>query len=887
MKEVTDPRLLAQLNAPTAAKKAPPRQYSAEAAKAALIKSDVVMNEGMKKLSAPQRKKALANYYASPTVRKLRENAGLPAVRTREEQVQTLGRTAVSQRKKLTEGGIYDIPVVGTALKKLDDVTAASQAGFSEALFGIPERLAAGVDAAAGNNPGAKNYRENLTIRRATNEADKDRSTLGNVVGQIMGAVGGGVGAAGVVRKGGEQVARVAPRAGNFIQNLTRLETGRRGANAAKIVAGGAAGGAAQAAGEGTDVGTGAAVGAIAAPLVVGGFKAGEWATRPVRDFFRMSSAKGILGRVTKMTMEEAQAAAAQFRRDTGAEPTLFEILPPGDRQAAQKLLKKMPDASRERVTAAVRGRVRNMPGELSRRTQEVTEPQQRATAQRLARELAESRAPGAAPTQAEIDLARQAVTNPSRMEEVRNTMNGNIMRPFDDAPVVNGVNDLVPTAPQNQNGNIVYVETDPDISSMIRRAAGTLRLQNGPITGANMTNLRAALQEIVKRGGNEGLIARSAVTHLDDVLAREAPDVADAAARMRDANVANKTRMQAESEGRKTRTQEEVPVDSRLSGYRSDTAYTTPEGAAGRAIGQRASLIRDFGQKPEAAISRANEIAESPNAQQAIGNNLGAAEGAAISRAAETQAESLRRLGTLRQPVKGEEGDMDFGDLAMSMSLLSPTALIRTKSQAVGMIMRLASGIPEGRANQIADALFSQNPAQMSNAVRLLTSAGEQGARALRDIVAAVGIGSQSGGLNGEDAPQGAAPAAALTGEAQAAELPTEPGEVTDPELLAELESSAAQDVPYGRSVIEALFPDAEITEDVRDPNSELGRKNPGSYHNSTDGAVDLRPIPGVTFEEFIETLETEGYDIVEAIDEVNNPSGHATGPHWHVVFA
>ncbi|TXH81009.1 MAG: hypothetical protein E6Q77_09040, partial [Rhizobium sp.] len=62
------------------AKKAAPRKYSESAAQAALRQSDAVMNEGLKKLSAPQRKKALANYYASPTIQRLRENAGLPAV---------------------------------------------------------------------------------------------------------------------------------------------------------------------------------------------------------------------------------------------------------------------------------------------------------------------------------------------------------------------------------------------------------------------------------------------------------------------------------------------------------------------------------------------------------------------------------------------------------------------------------------------------------------------------------------------------------------------------------------------------------------------------------------------------------------------------------------
>lgn len=84
----------------------------------------------------------------------------------------------------------------------------------------------------------------------------------------------------------------------------------------------------------------------------------------------------------------------------------------------------------------------------------------------------------------------------------------------------------------------------------------------------------------------------------------------------------------------------------------------------------------------------------------------------------------------------------------------------------------------------------------------------------------------------------------------------------------------------------IKSVFPNAHITDNRRDPNSTLGRKNPRSYHVRTNDAYDVRPIPGMTFDQFIGGLRGAGRKIIEARDEVNNPSSHATGPHWHVVF-
>ena len=88
------------------------------------------------------------------------------------------------------------------------------------------------------------------------------------------------------------------------------------------------------------------------------------------------------------------------------------------------------------------------------------------------------------------------------------------------------------------------------------------------------------------------------------------------------------------------------------------------------------------------------------------------------------------------------------------------------------------------------------------------------------------------------------------------------------------------------GKSVIASLFPGAKITSGYRGPGHPLSKKNPQSYHARTAGAVDVAPIDGMTFDQYVAQIRNAGYRIVEARDEVRNPSKYATGPHWHVVI-
>lgn len=95
---------------------------------------------------------------------------------------------------------------------------------------------------------------------------------------------------------------------------------------------------------------------------------------------------------------------------------------------------------------------------------------------------------------------------------------------------------------------------------------------------------------------------------------------------------------------------------------------------------------------------------------------------------------------------------------------------------------------------------------------------------------------------------------------------------------------SKAADDA---RAAAQRLYPKARITQVERDPNSALGKANPTSYHNHSKGAVDVAPIPGMTFDQYVQGYRDAGYPVLEAKNEVGaGRSAHATGDHWHVVL-
>jgi len=94
------------------------------------------------------------------------------------------------------------------------------------------------------------------------------------------------------------------------------------------------------------------------------------------------------------------------------------------------------------------------------------------------------------------------------------------------------------------------------------------------------------------------------------------------------------------------------------------------------------------------------------------------------------------------------------------------------------------------------------------------------------------------------------------------------------------------ARPVADASSIAKSIYPGVQITQNRRDPNSSLGKANPKSWHNHSGAAIDVRPVKGMSFNDFVSGFRAKGYKIIEAIDEVAHPSKHATGAHWHIVL-
>jgi hypothetical protein len=885
-------------------------------------------------------------------------------VRTRQQEIEAIARRRVEASKKLG-----DVP----GFRAISDLTSAAQGAFARMTFGLPERLVAGVKTLTGLGEGESNQ-ENLAIERAATDMQRERSPTGNILGTLLGAGMSGGAVTKGVQAGGKALTAAAPqiaqRTGKTIQAVTTLQKGQKFKNILRVAAGGAAGGGAQALGEGSDVKTGLAVGA-AAPVVLGATAKGA------RGAYRLLTGNkpvdSILSRIITSSPDVIEANRVKIRAATGAEPTIYEALPLGDRQAFDEAVSRMPASTRENLMKAVQVRAKKMVQETASRTKQIIRPygpEQRNS--RIASDLGRSR--GGAPTPDDIALAERASRSPVEMEEVRALEARNIMEPFDNREAYEGLPDLLPQHPVQRAGGVDMEIDDPDVASMIRSAAGVLRLADRPVTIRDITDIMSELSDDVVKGGIEGRTAQRAINHLEDILARDHPDVLPAITRMREAFAGRSRMLEGVGEGAKTRVREDVPVRNRTQARSVRNVYDTPEGMTGRALGQTAQLERDILTSPTQAFRTLSNVATDPTTQRAIAGNLGEDASGAITKLAETQAESARRLGNLAAEQTGEAASTDPVKLMQNLLMLSPATLPGTKIQGLARLTSMFTRLPEAQSNQIVEMLFSQNPTQISRAIGILSKAGAGGQRALDEIAASIATGQVAASgreapgeedsfmpedvvteevnpfdefdeedigevdpLDG-DAPQPDTPGNLPLGIRYQVQNPdgsistvrtlsfgTDEGEVLIPTVInnkvvsdkeaidhyyrtgehfgifkspkeADIYADALHkyhaqllegDAPYGRQVIESIFPDAEITDDVRDPLSSLGQSNPGSYHVQSDGAVDLRPIPGMSFEQFVQSIQDAGYEVVEAIDETRNPSSHATGPHWHIVLA
>lgn len=93
---------------------------------------------------------------------------------------------------------------------------------------------------------------------------------------------------------------------------------------------------------------------------------------------------------------------------------------------------------------------------------------------------------------------------------------------------------------------------------------------------------------------------------------------------------------------------------------------------------------------------------------------------------------------------------------------------------------------------------------------------------------------------------------------------------------------------VEDGGAIVRSIFGDqARVTSTYRGPDHPLSKANPRSYHTRTNAAVDIAPIEGMTFDQAKQSIEAQGYTLIEAIDETGDGrTAHATGDHWHFVI-
>ena len=788
-------------------------------------------------------------------------------VQTKRQAIQETARRVAAQRATSPAGDF------GTALKAgiLDDPT-----------FGLWDRaIAAGTrylpSAITGNNTNAS-YSDILALQQAITQAEKDRSASGNILGTVYGDV---VSGAGLGKLAGTAL-KAAPAAVRGTLSLERAASaGAKARNVARLSAAGGAMAAANTAGHGGsagDVAESAAIGAAATPATLGAFRAGEWLSRPLRDALRITPVSEFLRRYTSTTAEELAAKAAQ-KRANGIEPTVFELLSPKDQEKVTALFPRMGAGPRQEIADQARTRIEAMGPELQTATAQLTAPQADKLSRVAALDLAQSHG-AATPTPQELDLARKAVRDPLAMDELRTTQARNIMAPYDKQPVYQSIDDLIPQQPSATStpGSITMQPSDPEVANLIRRIApAPLRTGNRPVTGGDLTAMMSKLTTLAGNAqGTERLVIEDTRNHLASQLANDYPQMAGDIARMRDSWAARSRFEEGFAEGARSRTQQNVTAPDRSSlPQPTINAYRSPEGASGRFAGQAAALNKAFGAESGSALNTAQSIATSPNAQEALAQNLGDQAARGVTSAAESQLESLRKLQALTRGAAGDEIKPSPDTMATVVAGLNPASMTYTKLRSLATVMHLMRGIPEGRANMIVDSLLSNDPATRNAGIRLMNNAGSAGRQALRAVMltalAAAGASDaqRSGTAAAASVPDGGSPDPSQMSDeelirayraAQATQSP-DPSQMSDEDLIRAYEH--AVDPTDTGARIEAMaqhaIPGVTITSRGRSEahNRAVGGV-PNSEHLYEHGAKarDILPPPGMSMDELHQRL-------------------------------
>lgn len=697
-----------------------------------------------------KRRAALTRFDSDPRAQAMRKVAGLAPVSTPKREVQQVARQSVNQRMR----------EAGRAEGRDATGWESARAGISRGFFGIPDMIAAAglryLPSEITGNTSDASYSNILEYLRGKTDAEVAANPGVGITTEIGSAIVSGRAAAKGIEAGGRRLAAtgapVLTRLGQMIEGATTLRKGQKARNAAKIAATGAAAGGAQAAGTGGDITTGTVTGAVAAPALAGTIKLGQIVSRPFRDVLQLSSAGQILSRLTTATRDQLERRAAAYRSATGAEPTLFELLPLADRNKILKTAVVGKDEIVEQTSDAIRSRARNLGPEMSARARQILTPQRDFIERGIRRDMSAAR--GGQLAQGDDELIRSAMDSPTDMLRLRDEEARAIMAPHENTPVVNNLEDLFPAAP-GPNG--MRVGLDPEVATVIRSAAGTLR-QRAPgagVTAGDITDMISTLRGDLAKGGIEGRNAERAINHLQDVLDTQAPDAGAAARQMSEAYAARSRMAEGMQEGAATRLRDEVQVGTnRREARRVRNAYDTPEGAAGRSLGQGNRITGDLGGSPEEALRATVRQSRGSTGRQ-LSQNLGPNESELLGTAARAQDESAQALAAASNKAQGGSGEgADAEMLVQAIAGLHPSTFITTKASAVRKLLDMTY-IPESRARTMIDMLFSQDPAMMQRALRAIGNE-PNGAAAVKSLAQLVGrVAGDASGSGGVGLPE------------------------------------------------------------------------------------------------------------------------------------
>lgn len=93
---------------------------------------------------------------------------------------------------------------------------------------------------------------------------------------------------------------------------------------------------------------------------------------------------------------------------------------------------------------------------------------------------------------------------------------------------------------------------------------------------------------------------------------------------------------------------------------------------------------------------------------------------------------------------------------------------------------------------------------------------------------------------------------------------------------------------VDNARVVADRLFPGVHVSSHRRAAGA-AGKAGANSWHVKSGAAVDVAPIKGMTFDQYVQKYRDAGYNVIEWIDETDaatRAKTGGTGPHWHIVI-